>query len=65
MAYLDHGNRTIAELTFEVTVRHYVEDGDPSPTEEDILVAVERHLNGHPDAVLPPFDVKSVAARRL
>lgn len=56
--------RSVTEVTFEVTVRHYVDAGDPNPTEEDVRTAVERHLNGHPDAVISPYDVESVKVVR-
>lgn len=46
------------EVIFEVTVRHFVTESDPNPSEEDIRVAVERHLD-------KAFDVEQVRAERI
>lgn len=49
----------ITEVSYEVTVRHYVTETSPNPTEEDIREAVERHLSA------ASFELESVKAVRI
>lgn len=52
------GDPMVTEATFEVTVRHYASESDPSPGEADVAAAVEGDLR-------PAFDLESVRAVRV
>jgi hypothetical protein len=53
-----HEYLEITEVSFELTVSHRATASDPDPTEEDIRVAVERHL-------AETFDLHRIAVRRV
>lgn len=47
-----------AEVTFEVSIEHYVYEDDPSPTERDVARAIEAALQGE-------FDLGAINVTRV
>jgi len=58
MAEVEQDEREITELTFEVTIRHYVTDSTPNPTVDDIEQILDRRLSDL------DFDIEQVSAVR-